>query len=127
MRNDTLIILIAIGVLGFLLLRRKPIVTQNVVAEQPVMEQFGECVQPMFSARLNCYDGQFMLPVNETKIIVFGEESCEVMKFQKMLNTIDSTSVLAVDGSFGCNTLKKAQSILNTNNDEFTINQLMNI
>ena len=124
MRNDTLIILIAIGVLGFLLLRRK---TKNTINQQPVMEKFAECKQPMFNARLNCYDGQLMLPVNETKKLVFGEESCEVMKFQKMLNTIDSSSIVAVDGSFGCNTLKKAQSILGINKNEFTINQLMNI
>ena len=125
MRNENLLILLAIAFFAYFLLKRKTTNTQNEVSQQPIIEQFEKCEQPNFSAKLNCYDGQFMLPVDEGKIIIFGQESCEVMKLQKILNTIDTNNILAVDGSFGCNTLEKAQNILGSIENQFTINQFI--
>ena len=113
MRNENLLILLAIAFFSYLLFKRKTTNTQNEVSQQPIIEQFKKCEQPNFSAKLNCYDGQFMLPVDEDKIIIFGQESCEVMKLQKILNTIDTNNILAVDGSFGCNIRFKRKSIYN--------------
>ena len=85
------------------------------------------CTSPSFSANLSaCYDeagninGNYNfggndsysndLPYGNTKV-KFGQESCNVAEFQRLLNQIQPENPVAVDGSYGCNTLKKLCTI----------------
>ena len=65
------------------------------------------CTQPKFTGNLACYDGNLFLPVDENRLICFGDNNCEVAKMQKRLNSIETTNIVSVDGSFGCYTLEK--------------------
>ena len=86
------------------------------------------CTSPTFSANLSaCYDeagninGNYQFsqnwagtglnqPYGNTKVR-FGQESCNVAEFQRLLNQIQPENPVAVDGSYGCNTLKKLCTI----------------
>ena len=100
------------------------------------------CTSPTFSANLSaCYDeagninGNYQFsqnwagtglnqPYGNTKVR-FGQESCNVAEFQRLLNQIQPENPVAVDGSFGCNTASKYCSITNYCNDQ-TLGNIIN-
>ena len=82
------------------------------------------CTQPKFTGRLACYDGSLFLPVDENKLICFGDNNCEVAKMQKRLNSLETNNIVAVDGSFGCYTLEKLKRIMNITGNCVRIAQL---
>ena len=96
------------------------------------------CTSPSFSANLSaCYDeagninGNYSFgtsnwwsskqPYGNTTVR-FGQESCNVAELQRLLNQIQPENPVAVDGSYGCNTLKKLCTLKKCSQNEANVN-----
>jgi hypothetical protein len=96
------------------------------------------CTSPSFAVNLSaCYDeagninGNYSFgtsnwwsskqPYGNTSV-KFGQESCNVAELQRLLNQIQPENPVAVDGSYGCNTLKKLCTLKKCSQNEANVN-----